>query len=58
MPQTPPAGFHSITPRLILRAARDAIAFCKEAFGAEKIFRLEAGDLIAPAEMQRRMAAM
>jgi len=33
-----PEGFHSVTPMLILKDARNAIAFYKKALGAEELF--------------------
>ena len=36
-----PAGYHSVTPYLIVREAAKAIEFYKAAFGAVELFRLE-----------------
>jgi uncharacterized glyoxalase superfamily protein PhnB len=35
MPKTPPAGYHTVTPSIVVRDARRAIDFYKRAFGAE-----------------------
>jgi uncharacterized glyoxalase superfamily protein PhnB len=37
MAQTPPPGYHTLTPSLILKDARKAMEFYKKAFGAEEI---------------------
>jgi len=37
---TPPEGYHSITPHLVLKDANAAIQFYKNAFGAEEISRI------------------
>jgi PhnB protein len=34
-----PAGFHTVTPYLIVRGAERLIEFLKQAFGAEEIYR-------------------
>ena len=39
-----PAGFRSITPYVIVQGAGQFIAFVKEVFGAEEIFRMAAPD--------------
>lgn len=36
-----PAGYHSVTPYLMVRNAVGAIAFYREAFGAEELMRFE-----------------
>ena len=36
-----PAGYHSVTPYLMVRNAVSAIAFYREAFGAEELMRFE-----------------
>ncbi len=36
-----PAGYHSVTPYLIVKGAAQAIEFYKAAFGAVELFRLE-----------------
>jgi uncharacterized glyoxalase superfamily protein PhnB len=53
MVQSIPAGFHSLTPHLIVREADDAIDFYVQAFGAEEIRRMlgEAGKVMH-AELQ------
>jgi len=33
-----PAGFHSVTPMLVLKDARKAVEFYKRAFGADELF--------------------
>lgn len=43
-PQTPPPGFHSVTPSLTIRGAAEAIAFYERAFGATEVMRLAAPD--------------
>jgi uncharacterized glyoxalase superfamily protein PhnB len=35
-----PAGFHTITPHLVIKGASEAIEFYKRAFGAEEICRM------------------
>ncbi|WLQ15049.1 VOC family protein [Hahella aquimaris] len=35
-----PDGFHSVTPYLIIKGAADALAFYKQAFGAEETLRI------------------
>ena len=39
-----PAGFSSVTPYVIVRGADEFIAFVKQAFGAEEIFRMNLPD--------------
>lgn len=39
-----PAGYHSVTPYLLIRGASDAIAFYIEAFGASEVLRLAGPD--------------
>ncbi|MFQ5680106.1 MAG: VOC family protein [Gemmatimonadota bacterium] len=39
-----PAGYHTVTPQLIVRDTDRAIAFYREAFGAEVLGRLAAAD--------------
>ncbi len=38
-----PAGYHSVTPYLVVRGAAKAIEFYKTAFGATEVMRLEMG---------------
>ena len=38
--QTKPAGYHSVTPYLIVRGAESAIAFYQKAFGAVELLRM------------------
>ena len=53
MPGTPPAGYHTATPHLIVRGATAALEFYGRAFGAEELFRLtEPGGSIAHAEIR------
>jgi len=39
-----PAGYHSVTPYLLIRGASDAIAFYVRAFGATEVLRLTSPD--------------
>src|SRR5918911_1556270 len=39
-----PAGYHSVTPSIVVRNASAAIDFYKRAFGAEEISRMEGPD--------------
>lgn len=43
-PQPIPAGYHSVTPYLLIRGASDAIAFYTRAFGAVEVLRLAGPD--------------
>jgi PhnB protein len=43
-PKSPPAGYHSVTPAIIVRGAADAIDFYKRAFGAEEVHRMAGSD--------------
>lgn len=48
-----PAGYHSITPYLMVRDGARAIAFYREAFGAEEVMRFnDPGGRIAHAEIK------
>ena len=48
-----PAGYHSVTPYLVVRGAADAIAFYKKAFDATELLRLPLpGGKIAHAEVK------
>lgn len=47
-----PAGYHSLTPSIVVGDAADALAFYKEAFGAKETYRLEVGGKIGHAEIQ------
>lgn len=49
--RTPPSGFHSITPYLIVDDGKAAIAFYEKAFGATETMRLTMGEGIAHAEL-------
>ncbi len=40
MAQPIPAGFHTITPSLVIKGAAEAIEFYKRAFGAEELHRM------------------
>lgn len=42
--QAIPAGYHSVTPYLVMRDAARAIEFYKQAFGATELFRFDAPD--------------
>ena len=44
MAKSPPKGYHSVTPSIIVRDAARAIDFYKEAFGAEEIGRMAGPD--------------
>jgi PhnB protein len=39
-----PAGYHSVTPYLLIRGAADAMAFYQRAFGAVEVMRLQGPD--------------
>lgn len=47
-----PAGYHSLTPYLIVDDATAAIAFYREAFGADELMRLPMGEKIGHAEIR------
>jgi PhnB protein len=47
-----PAGYHSVTPYLIIKGAADAIAFYKKAFGATELFRMEHEGKVGHAEIK------
>jgi len=38
-----PAGYHTLTPYLIVRGGANALEFYKKAFGAEELYRLDMG---------------
>jgi PhnB protein len=42
--KSPPAGYHSVTPSIIVRGASEAIDFYKRAFGAEEVGRMPGPD--------------
>ena len=44
MPKPIPAGYHSVTPAIVVRDAAAAIDFYKKAFGAEEIDRMPGPD--------------
>jgi PhnB protein len=46
-----PAGYHSVTPYLVVAGAADAIDFYRRAFGAQEKFRLPMGDKVGHAEL-------
>jgi uncharacterized glyoxalase superfamily protein PhnB len=51
--KSPPPGYHSVTPAIIVRGAARAIDFYKRAFGAEEISRMKAPDgSVAHAEIR------
>lgn len=51
--QAIPAGYHSVTPYLVMREAARAIEFYKQAFDATELFRLDApGGRIGHAELR------
>jgi uncharacterized glyoxalase superfamily protein PhnB len=39
-----PAGYHTVTPAIIVRSAPDAIDFYKQAFNAEEVARMDGPD--------------
>ena len=39
-----PAGYHTVTPSIIVRGAAEAIDFYKRAFGAEEVTRMDGPD--------------
>ena len=39
-----PAGYHTITPHIVVKGAAEALAFYAEAFGAEELCRMPAPD--------------
>jgi PhnB protein len=49
-----PAGFHTLTPHLVVKDASKAIEFCKNAFGAHEIRRVSGpdGNSLIHAEVQ------
>ena len=47
-----PQGYHSVTPYLIVDGAAAALAFYRNAFGAEELFRMPMGERIGHAEMR------
>jgi len=47
-----PAGYHSVTPYLIIKGAADAIEFYKKAFGATELFRMEHEGKVGHAEIK------
>ena len=48
-----PAGYHSVTPYLIVKGAAAALDFYKAAFGAEELFRMAGPDgAVAHAEIK------
>ena len=47
-----PAGYHSVTPYLVVDDAAKAIDFYKRAFGAQEVFRMPMGDKIGHAEVK------
>ena len=48
-----PAGYHSVTPYLMVRNAAKALAFYRDAFGADEVMRFEGqGGKVAHAEIR------
>jgi len=47
-----PAGYHSVTPYLIIDGAADAIDYYKKAFDATELFRMEHQGKIGHAELK------
>ena len=53
MAKSPPAGYHSVTPSIVVRDAAGAIDFYKRAFGAQEVDRMAGPDgKIMHAEIQ------
>lgn len=51
--KTPPAGYHTVTPSIIVRGAPAAIEFYRRAFGAEEVDRMaDANGTIMHAEIR------
>ena len=47
-----PDGYHTLTPYLIVKGAREALEFYKKAFGAETIFCMDHGGKVGHAEFK------
>lgn len=47
-----PAGYHSVTPYLVVDDGAAAMEFYKQAFGAEEVLRMPMGDRIGHAEIK------
>ena len=47
-----PAGYHSITPSVVVDDAAKALQFYHDAFGAKETYRLPMGEKIGHAEIQ------
>ena len=47
-----PAGYHSVTPYLILDRAADGIEYYKKAFGATELFRMDHEGKVGHAELK------
>ena len=47
-----PVGYHSITPQVVVHDATKALAFYREAFGAEQTYCLPMGEKIGHAEIR------
>jgi PhnB protein len=47
-----PEGYHSITPYIVVDGAARAIDFYREAFGAEEVLRMAAGEKVGHAEIR------
>ena len=50
--QTPPPGYHSVTPYLTVDNAHSAIDFYQRAFGATEVMRMDMGGKIGHAELE------
>ena len=50
--QAKPAGYHSVTPYLIVDGAEEAIRWYEQALGAVEVMRLPMGDKIGHAEIK------
>ena len=47
-----PPGYHSVTPYLTVKGAKEAFAFYEKAFGAKEVMRFESEGMIGHAEME------
>jgi PhnB protein len=47
-----PAGYHSVTPYIIVHDAAAALDFYRDAFGATELYRLPMGDKVGHAEFR------
>jgi Uncharacterized protein conserved in bacteria len=47
-----PEGYHQVTPSIVVDDADKALAFYRDALGAQELYRLPVGDKVGHAEMQ------